>query len=67
MVLTLYVLGDLRAVCGAASFNHMYGQYRSNNSDLPAYEAIASRVGGLSVSSRIPAPAESGNQGAHTT
>ena len=60
--LNAYVLSDLRAVCGAASFNHMYGQYRSNNSDLPAYEAIASRIGGLSVSSRIPAPADSGNQ-----
>ena len=50
-----YTLGDLRAVIGAATFQHMYSQYRSNNSDLPAYEAVASRVGGLTVTSRLPA------------
>ena len=38
--LNAYTLGDLRAVCGSETFNHMYSAYRSNNSDLPAYEAI---------------------------
>ena len=41
--LNAYTLGDLRAVLDAASYEHMYTQYRSNNSDLPAYEAVASR------------------------
>ena len=40
----------------------MYSVYRSDNSDLPAYEALASRVGGISVSSRIPAPTTSGGE-----
>ena len=60
--LNAYTLADLRAVMGAATFNHMYSQYRSDNSDLPAYEALASRVGGISVSSRIPAPTTSGGE-----
>ena len=60
--LNAYTLGDLRAVMGASSYSHMYSQYRSDNSDLPAYEALASRVGGISVSSRIPAPTTSGGE-----
>ena len=60
--LNAFTLADLRAVMGAASYSHMYSQYRSNNSDLPAYEAVAGRVGGLSVSSRIPAATTSGSE-----
>ena len=58
--LNAFTLADLRSVMGAASYSHMYSVYRSDNSDLPAYEALAGRVGGLSVSSRIPAPTDSG-------
>ena len=60
--LNAFTLGDLRSVMGAASYSHMYSVYRSNNSDLPAYEAVAGRVGGLSVSSRIPAPTTTGGE-----
>ena len=60
--LNAFTLADLRSVMGAASYSHMYAQYRGANSDLPAYEAVAGRVGGLSVSSRIPAPTDSGDQ-----
>ena len=60
--LNAYQLGDLRTVIGAASFNHMYSLYRGANSDLPVYEALRSRIGGMTVSSRIPAPTTTGGQ-----
>ena len=60
--LNAFTLADLRSVMGAASYSHMYAVYRGDNSDLPAYEAVAGRVGGLSVSSRIPAPTDSGGE-----
>ena len=60
--LNAYQLGDLRTVIGAASFNHMYSLYRGANSDLPVYEALRSRIGGMTVSSRIPAPTDSGGE-----
>ena len=55
--LNAYNLTDLRSVVGASSFQHMQGTYRNNQTDLPVYEELTARVGGLSVSSRIPAPA----------
>ena len=60
--LNAYQLSDLRTVIGAASINHMYSLYRGANSDLPVYEALRSRIGGMTVSSRIPAPTTTGGQ-----
>ena len=59
--LNAYNLSDLRSVMGADTFKHAYSVYRNTSTDLPAYEAVSARVGGLSVSSRIPA-ATGGNK-----
>ena len=49
-----YNLTDLRAIVGKDTFEHAYSIYRGNNSDTSAYEHVLARVGGISVSDRIP-------------
>lgn len=55
--LNAYALGDLRSVVGAETFRNMLASYRTATSDVPALEFLRARVGGISVSSRIPAAA----------
>ena len=49
-----YGLRDLRAVVGKDSHEHMQGLFRGNQTEDSAYEYVMQRVGGISVSSRIP-------------
>ena len=53
--LNAYGMRDLRAVWGKDSFQHAAGLFRGNNTETSAAEYVAERIGGLSVSSRIPA------------
>ena len=48
-----YTLGDIRSVIGSDTFVYAETLYRANQSDMSAQEYIASRTGGMSVSSRI--------------
>lgn len=51
-----YGMADLRTVIGAATFRHMIDEYRSNNSEQSAWDKLMQTLGGISVTSRIPAP-----------
>ena len=54
--LNAYNLSDLRAIVGEESASHAYSLFRGNNTETSAYEYVRERIGGLSVSSRIPDP-----------
>lgn len=51
--LNAFTMGDLRAVIGKDTYEHAYSLYKSAESDVPGLEFVASRIGGLSVSSRV--------------
>ena len=51
--------GDLRVVLGAATYAHAGGQYRSNNADYSALDALMSKTGGVRVSPHVPPVASS--------
>lgn len=57
--LNSYNLGDLRAVVGSGGFTYANNLFRTGSNDLgpreSAYEYVRARIGGISVSSRIPA------------
>ena len=50
-------LADVRTVAGSATYAHMGNQYRSNNADYSALDAITKRTGGVRVSAHVPAVA----------
>ena len=50
-------LGDVRAVVGSATYAHAGNQYRSNNADYSALDAIDKKTGGVRVSAHVPAVA----------
>ena len=50
-------LSDVRAVVGAPTYAHMGNQYRSNNADYSALDAIDRKTGGVRVSAHVPAVA----------
>ena len=47
-------LSDIRAVVGSTTYAHMGGQYRSNNADYSALDAIDNKTGGVRVSAHVP-------------
>ena len=49
-------LGDVRAVVGAPTYAHMGNQYRSNNADYSALDALDKKTAGVRVSAHVPAP-----------
>ena len=53
-------LSDVRAVAGSTTYSHMGGQYRSNNADYSALDALDKKTGGVRVSAHVPAA--SGNK-----
>ena len=50
-------LSDVRAVVGAATYAHAGNQYRSNNADYSALDALDRKTGGVRVSAHVPAVA----------
>ena len=50
-------LADVRAVVGAATYAHAGNQYRSNNADYSALDALDRKTGGVRVSAHVPAVA----------
>ena len=50
-------LADVRAVMGAATYAHAGGQYRSNNADYSALDALDRKTSGIRVSAHVPAVA----------
>ena len=50
-------LSDVRAVVGAPTYAHMGNQYRSNNADYSALDAIDRKTSGVRVSAHVPAVA----------
>ena len=50
-------LADVRSVMGATTYAHAGGQYRSNNADYSALDAIDRKTGGVRVSAHVPAVA----------
>ena len=50
-------LSDVRTVTGSATYAHMGNQYRSNNADYSALDALDSKTGGVRVSAHVPAVA----------
>ena len=50
-------LSDVRAVVGAPTYAHMGNQYRSNNADYSALDALDRKTGGVRVSAHVPAAA----------
>ena len=50
-------LGDVRTVMGSATYAHAGGQYRSNNADYSALDAIDRKTAGIRVSAHVPAVA----------
>ena len=50
-------LADVRAVMGSATYAHAGGQYRSNNADYSALDALDRKTGGVRVSAHVPAVA----------
>ena len=50
-------LSDVRAVAGSATYAHMGNQYRSNNADYSALDALDRKTGGVRVSAHVPAVA----------
>ena len=53
---------DLRSIMGADTFKHMIGVYRTNNSEMSAWDRGRQLLGGLSVSGRIAAKTGGGIQ-----
>ena len=47
-------LSDVRAVVGAPTYAHMGNQYRSNNADYSALDAIDKKTAGVRVSVHVP-------------
>ena len=47
-------LSDVRAVVGAPTYAHMGNQYRSNNADYSALDALDRKTGGVRVSAHVP-------------
>ena len=47
-------LSDVRAVVGAPTYAHMGNQYRSNNADYSALDALDQKTGGVRVSAHVP-------------
>ena len=50
-------LADVRTVAGSATYAHMGNQYRSNNADYSALDALDRKTGGVRVSAHVPAVA----------
>ena len=50
-------LADVRAVMGSATYAHAGNQYRSNNADYSALDALDRKTGGVRVSAHVPAVA----------
>ena len=50
-------LADVRAVVGAPTYAHMGNQYRSDNADYSALDALDRKTGGVRVSAHVPAVA----------
>ena len=48
-------LSDVRTVMGSATYAHAGGQYRSNNADYSALDALDAKTGGVRVSAHVPA------------
>lgn len=55
--------GDLRAVIGTATFAKLAATFRGTDGDTSAYAYLMGMLGGLRVSSRIPAVASKGQKG----
>ena len=51
--LNAFTMNDLRAVIGKDTYEHAYSLYKSAESDIPGLEFVGSRIGGMSVSSRV--------------
>ena len=47
-------LSDVRAVVGSATYAHMGDQYRSDNADYSAIDALEKKTGGVRVSAHVP-------------
>ena len=47
-------LADVRTVAGSATYAHMGNQYRSNNADYSALDALDRKTGGVRVSAHVP-------------
>ena len=56
-------LSDVRAVVGASTYAHMGNQYRSNNADYSALDALDRKTGGVRVSVHVPGVASSKQNG----
>ena len=52
-----YGLGDLRVALGTHAYSFLQSVFRGNSSDMSAYQNIASELGEIFVSSRMPAAA----------
>ena len=50
-------LADVRTVAGSATYAHMGNQYRSDNADYSALDALDRKTGGVRVSAHVPAVA----------
>ena len=50
-------LSDVRAVVGSATYAHAGNQYRSNNADYSALDALDKKTAGVRVSAHVPAVA----------
>ena len=50
-------LADVRAVVGSGTYAHAGNQYRSNNADYSALDALDRKTGGVRVSAHVPAVA----------
>lgn len=59
-----YMLSDIRAVVSKGALANMYSLYRGNTSDYPVADFLSERLGGLTVSSRLPETAGGGNAAA---
>lgn len=55
--LNAYDVSDVRAILGSETYSKVETIFRANATDKSAYEYVKDRVGGISVSSRIPDPA----------
>ena len=53
---------EVRLLIGSSTFAHMVNEYRSNNSELSAYDKLLAISGGVRVHSEIPAPSANDQQ-----
>ena len=58
--LNAYRLSDLRSVVNPATFQDMISEYRGTNDNTTAWEKVRELTGGISVSSRVPNTAVTG-------